>query len=101
MNDNKIVASDGMIKTLEKTKIYIMSELDDRAFAEYTTKATSFQIGIPVQVVAHKIYKYIVEENSDNKNIINFKDYAKLTVEFAEKHPEYFTGKTAQRTLTA
>ena len=45
MNDNKIVASDGMIKTLEKTKIYIMSEFDDRAFAEYTTSTvcpTSF-----------------------------------------------------------
>jgi len=99
MNDNQIVASDDMIKTLGKTKVYIMSELDDRAFAEYTTKATSFQIGIPVQVVAHNIYKYIVEENNENKNIINFKDYAKLTVTFAEKHPEYFTGQMAQGTL--
>jgi len=99
MNAPPIATPEDMIKTLEKTKIYIMSELDDRAFAEYTTKATSFQIGIPVQVVAHKIYKYIVEENNDNKNIINFKDYAKLTVAFAEKHPDYFTGKTAQGML--
>ena len=99
MKEPPMAISDEIIKDLETSKVYIMSEYDDRAFAEYTTKATSFLIGIPVQIVAHDIYKYIVEENNEKKNIISFKDYAKLTVMFASKHPEYFDGQLAQGML--
>ena len=54
---------------LKNIKIYVMSENDTRAFAEYTTHATSWQLRIPVQIVAHELFKWIVEENNDGKNL--------------------------------
>ena len=84
---------------LENMEIYIMSENDPRAFEEYTTHATSFQLRIPVQIVEHSLYQWLVEENNGGQNLISVKKYAKLTVTFAEDNPELFAGKKAQEML--
>ena len=76
-----------------------MSENDPRAFEEYTTHKTSWQLRIPVQICAHALYKYLVDENNGGKNLIHIKDYARLTVAFAKEHPEFFHGKAAQEML--
>lgn len=76
-----------------------MSEQDPRAFAEYTTHATSFLLQIPVQIAQHELYKWIVEKNNDNQNIIPIKKYAELTITFAKDHPEFFAGDEAQKML--
>ena len=76
-----------------------MSEFDERAFTEYTTKAISRQLRIPVGIVCHELYKWIVEENNDNKNIVEIKKYAELTLAFAKDHPEMFAGNEAQQML--
>lgn len=76
-----------------------MSEQDPRAFAEYTTHATSFLLQIPVQIAQHELYKWIVEKNNDNQNIISIKKYAELTITFAKDHPEFFSGNEAQKML--
>lgn len=84
---------------LENIQIYIMSENDPRAFAEYTTHATSFQLRIPVQIVSHPLYKWIVETNNKRQPLIHVKKYAELTIQFAENNPEYFSEIEGQKML--
>ena len=76
-----------------------MSENDPRAFKEYTTHKTSFQLRIPVQIVTNELYQWIVEEKNDKNPLIPIKKYAELTITFAKNKPEFFAGKKAQEML--
>ena len=76
-----------------------MSENDPRAFEEYTTHKTSFQLRIPVQIVTNELYQWIVEEKNDKNPLIPIKKYAELTITFAKNKPEFFAGKKAQEML--